>query len=111
VEFSELGEHIDRPYKGYSSGMQGRLSFSVSIFQRPDILLLDEVFATGDASFVEKSRQMMLSQLDTTPITIFVSHTSDLVRKICNRCIWMHQGVVREDGDPATVLRNYESFA
>lgn len=111
VAFTELGEHIDRPLKGYSSGMQARLCFAVSIFQHPDILLLDEAFATGDAAFVSKSRKAMIEKFHSVPIAILVSHDSSTIGKFCNRCIWIHEGKVRDEGNPEKILQDYEAFS
>jgi lipopolysaccharide transport system ATP-binding protein len=107
IAFTELGENIDRPMKGYSSGMRARLCFAVSLFQQPDILLLDEVFATGDASFVEKARSSMAHKFSTVPIALLVTHSIDLISQFCNRCIWMESGRILEDGQPETVIAQY----
>ncbi len=110
IDFIELGENIDRPLKGYSSGMHARLCFAVSIFQNPDILLLDEAFATGDAGFVNKSRKMMIDKFHSVPISVLVSHDSMLIEKLCNRCIWIHEGQIRDDGNPTNIIRDYEAL-
>lgn len=111
IAFSELGEHIDRPLKGYSSGMQARLSFAISAFQEPDILLLDEVFAAGDAAFLEKSRKVMAEKFNTVPIVVLVSHSASIISQFCNRCIWLKDGVVVADGAPKTILGEYDRHA
>lgn len=108
IDFSELRDHIDRPVKGYSSGMRARLSFAVSAFQHPDILLLDEVFAAGDSTFLEKSRKVMKEKFESVPIVILVSHSGLIVKQFCNRCIWMHGGTVRGEGTPEDMLAQYE---
>lgn len=110
IDFIELGENIDRPLKGYSSGMHARLCFAVSIFQHPDILLLDEAFATGDVGFVNKSRKMMFDKFHSVPISVLVSHDSMLIEKLCTRCIWMYEGQIRDDGNPKTIIRDYEAL-
>lgn len=107
IEFSELSEKIDNPLKNFSSGMVARLAFSCSIFNDPDILLLDEVFATGDASFVQKSYNFMLKKFKNTAITIMVNHSSKEIEKICNRCILMKDGCIIEDGKTDEVLSKY----
>ncbi len=109
IEFSELGDKIDLPVKTYSSGMVARLAFSTCVFQSPDILLLDEVFATGDGQFVEKSMQLMQNKVHNTPISIMVSHQESIIREHCNRCILMKNGSVVHDGAPEEILSIYNS--
>ncbi len=108
IAFSELGAKIDLPLKTYSSGMQSRLAFSSAIFQHPEILLLDEVLAAGDAGFSEKSTKLLLSKIDQAQITIIVSHSLDQVKKICNRFILLSQGRIINDGAANDVIRQYE---
>lgn len=109
IDFSELGEKIDLPVKTYSSGMLSRLSFSTSIFQNADILLLDEVFAAGDGKFISKSLEFMKNKINTVPITILVSHQEDIIRKHCNRCILIKDGRVVQDGPTDEILAIYNS--
>lgn len=109
IDFSELGDKIDLPVKTYSSGMLARLSFSTSIFQHTDILLLDEVFAAGDGSFINKSLEFMQNKINSTPISIMVSHQEDIIRKYCNRCVLIKNGYVVEDGLPDKILSIYNS--
>lgn len=108
IEFSELGEHIDLPMKNYSSGMISRLAFSVSIFQMPDILLLDEVFAAGDVGFVTKSKKLMLEKFTNVPISILVNHSSQEILELCNKVYWMENGAVKMVGKPEEVVSAYE---
>ncbi len=107
IDFSELGEKIDVPLKSYSSGMMARLAFSSAIFQHPDILLLDEVFAAGDAGFTHKSAQEIRRQVDNSAITIFVSHSVDEMMSVCNRFILMHQGQIINEGTGAEIMKQY----
>jgi lipopolysaccharide transport system ATP-binding protein len=109
IDFSELGEKIDQPLKNYSSGMLSRLAFSICIFQDPDILLLDEVFAAGDGKFIEKSLKLMKDKINTVPITILVSHQEDIIRKHCNRCILVKNGRIIDDGEPDRIISIYNS--
>lgn len=108
IEFSELGDKIDLPLKAYSSGMRARLAFSSAIFQDPDILLLDEVLATGDGGFIEKSLSAIKSTIDRAAITIMVSHHHKEMTDICNRYILMHQGRIINEGSADEILRQYE---
>lgn len=107
IEFSELKDFINMPVKHYSSGMFMRLGFSVAVFTNPDILLVDEVLAVGDAHFQRKclDRINYLQQQGVT--IILVSHNLGIVRKVCNRAIWMEKGHIIADGPTDTVARQY----
>lgn len=109
IEFSELGEKIDLPLKSYSSGMRGRLSFSLAIFQSPEILILDEAFAAGDASFKLKAKKLMIEKFSSVPISIMVTHAPKMLREICNRCIWMEGGKIIREGTPDELIPEYYS--
>lgn len=99
IDFSELGDKIDLPIKTYSSGMLARLAFSATIFQKPEILLLDEVFSVGDHRFVEKSLQYMKNKIQSTPITIMVSHNESEIKDNCNRAVLLKSGKIVFDGN------------
>ncbi|MFY9589237.1 ABC transporter ATP-binding protein [Rickettsia endosymbiont of Halotydeus destructor] len=105
IEFSGLGSKIDLLIKNYSSGMLSRLAFSVSIFQNPQILLLDEVFAAGDKYFIEKSLKLMKNKFKNTPISIIVSHEEDIIKDNCNRCILLQEGSIVADGSPNEIFK------
>lgn len=107
IEFSELGDKIDLPLKTYSSGMVARLAFSSAIFQDPDILLLDEIFATGDAGFVEKARALLRQKVDNVAITIMVTHASNEFTDLCNRFVLMDGGHVLAEGSRDEILQRY----
>lgn len=111
IDFAELGEKIDLPLKTYSTGMASRLAFASAIFQQPDILLLDEIFAAGDASFVEKSTTYMKKKWEEAAISIIVSHGTGDMEKLCNRCIIMERGRLIADGAPATIIAEYQRMA
>jgi lipopolysaccharide transport system ATP-binding protein len=108
IEFSELGDKIYLPLKTYSSGMISRLAFSSAVFQDPDIMLLDEVLAAGDAGFVKKSRNFLRKKLDTASIAIIVSHATDDIQEICNRFILMDQGSIIMEGSAKEVESKYK---
>lgn len=110
IEFSELGEKIDWPLKTYSSGMLSRLAFSISIMQDPEILLLDEVFAAGDQHFLNKALVRMKDKFFASPISILVSHQHELIREICNRCVYLENGRIIDDGKPDVILAKYEAI-
>lgn len=107
IDFSELGEKIDLPLKTYSSGMSARLAFASAIFQDPDILLLDEIFATGDAGFVEKSNAILRKKVDNVSIAIMVNHASNEFTNLCNRYILIHQGRIVNEGSRKEILTQY----
>ena len=109
IEFSELGDRIDLPLKGYSSGMVSRLAFSISMLQRPDILLLDEVFAVGDSHFVEKAKKVMKENLVNTPVAILVSHSEAMIKEMCNRAILLKDGKIIADGTPDEIYKIYNN--
>ncbi len=99
MEFSGIGEFIDDPLRTYSSGMVMRLAFSVAIQCEPEILLIDEVLAVGDASFQEKSKDALVSFRRAGKSMLFVSHSAAAVREMCDRALWMDHGSVMMDGE------------
>ena len=107
AEFSELGEFLDLPVKYYSSGMYGRLAFSIATMTDPEILLIDEVFATGDAHFVEKSSRRILDLVERSQVVMIVSHNLDQILKLCNRVVVLQKGVIVNDGKPAEMIDYY----
>jgi homopolymeric O-antigen transport system ATP-binding protein len=108
VEYSGIGEFINEPLRTYSSGMVMRLAFSVAIQADPDILIIDEVLAVGDAGFQEKCRQTLDSYLRAGKSLLFVSHSGAHVRELCKRAIWLDHGSVIMDGAAAEVMDAYE---
>jgi len=107
IEFSELEEFIDQPIRTYSSGMLARLGFSVAVHCDPDILLVDEVLAVGDQDFQKKCIEKMLVFKQERKTIVFVSHNSDEILKVCDRAIWIDQGIVYRDGQPDQVINEY----
>jgi ABC-type polysaccharide/polyol phosphate transport system ATPase subunit len=107
VEFSELEDAIDRQVKFYSSGMQMRLGFAVAAFLEPDVLLVDEALAVGDAAFQQKCLERMRSVLAQGTTLVFVSHDFAAVEATCKRGIWLRHGEVEEDGPVREVLGSY----
>lgn len=99
---------MDLPVKYYSSGMYGRLAFSIAVCSEPEILIIDEVFATGDGHFVEKSTKKVEAMIETTSILLVVSHNLEQVRRLCNRVIWLQDGVIVGDGEPGSVISKYQ---
>lgn len=111
VEFSGLHEFIDLPLTAYSSGMKARLHFSVATAVQPEILLIDEALAVGDRGFKRKSERRIHELLEDAGTIFLVSHSEGAIRDICNRVIWIDQGLVKMDGDVDEVLAAYEEFA
>lgn len=107
VEFSELQEFIDAPLKSYSSGMKSRLGFAIATAVKPDVLILDEVLSVGDAAFKEKSEQRILDMIDDGVTVLYVSHSTDRVRNICNKAIILTKGQVVAQGDAKEICDIY----
>jgi homopolymeric O-antigen transport system ATP-binding protein len=112
VEFSGIGRQIDTPIKRYSSGMRLRLGFAVAAHLSPDILLVDEVLAVGDADFQKKCLDAMDGMRTSGRTVLFVSHNMAAVEHLCSRCIWIEAGQVRADSDARSVVSEYmKTFA
>ncbi|MDP9122415.1 MAG: ABC transporter ATP-binding protein [Acidobacteriota bacterium] len=108
VDFSGLGDFVRSPIRNYSSGMLARLGFSIATAWLPDILILDEVLAVGDASFTHKCEARLKSFHDAGTTVLMVSHNAHAIRHNCTRSIWLDGGRLRADGSTADVLRQYE---
>lgn len=109
IAFAELEEFIDTPVKYYSTGMYLRLAFSLATAIHPDILILDEMFAGGDAGFVTKASARLKSVIEHSDIMVLVSHELELLEKFCDRVIWMDHGSIKMDGDTQLVLQEYKN--
>ncbi|GAB3174559.1 ABC transporter ATP-binding protein [Myceligenerans halotolerans] len=110
VEFADIGEFVNLPMKTYSSGMGARLRFAISSAARPDILMVDEALATGDAAFRERSRAR-IEEIRRDAGTVFlVSHSIATVEAMCTRVIWLHQGKIVMDGSTDEVASAYKKF-
>ncbi len=107
VEFSELGAFIETPIRNYSSGMLARLAFSVATMVQPEILIVDEILAVGDAAFQEKSKKRMLELMGGGTTVLFVSHSLEQVREMCGRVVWLEQGKVKMLGKVNDVCNVY----
>ena len=107
IDFSELEEFIDNPVRTYSSGMYMRLAFSVAINVDADILLIDEILAVGDQHFQDKCFKKLEDLRDSNKTIVIVTHSLDSVKKLCNRAIWIKDGIVEEDGDTKMVIEKY----
>lgn len=109
IEFSELGEYIDKPLNTYSSGMRARLGFSVACQADPDILLIDEAFSVGDASFRKKSKGIIEERMQTDRSFVLVSHSESMLREYCARCVWLDAGRVVMVAETEKVLAAYSA--
>ena len=109
VAFSEVEKFLDTPVKRYSSGMYMRLAFAVAAHLEPEILLVDEVLAVGDAAFQKKCLSKMEDIGGTGRTVLFVSHNISAVTRICSRAIWLHKGQIGQDGPSAKVASAYLS--
>ena len=104
IDYAELGEFIDAPLRTYSSGMRARLGFAIATSVEPDILLLDEVLATGDANFRAKSKTRVIEIVAAAKAVVLVTHDMNWVTEYCNRAILIEKGVVVAEGEPADVV-------
>lgn len=109
VAFSEIGQFIDLPLRNYSSGMIARLGFSVATVVEPEILIVDEVLAVGDAAFQEKSKKRMMELMGGGTTVLFVSHSLSHIREMCDHVVWLDHGKVKMFGDAKTVCDAYEA--
>ncbi|MEO8276735.1 MAG: ABC transporter ATP-binding protein [Thermoanaerobaculia bacterium] len=108
IEFSELGDFIDSPIRAYSSGMLSRLGFSIATAWTPDLLILDEVFAAGDAGFTRKCEKTIESFRAAGVTILLVSHSATIVLETCSRALWLDHGHLVGDGSAAEVVPAYE---
>lgn len=111
IDFAELKEFEDRPFKQLSSGMKSRLAFAIASLVRPDILILDEVLAVGDGAFRKKSEAKMKDIIHGGATTILVSHSIGQVREMCSKVLWLHKGRQIEFGDDVQgICDRYQDF-
>lgn len=107
VAFSEIEKFLDTPVKRYSSGMYVRLAFAVAAHLEPEILIIDEVLAVGDTAFQKKCLGKMGEVAKGGRTVLFVSHNMTAVKSLCNKCIWMEQGTVKDNGETSRVIDSY----
>ncbi len=107
VEFSEVDKFIDTPVKRYSSGMNVRLAFAVAAHLEPEILLVDEVLAVGDAGFQKKCLGKMKNVANEGRTVLFVSHNMGAVRQLCTKCLWLDRGRIKNCGPTSSVIEEY----
>lgn len=110
IEFSELGDFIDRPVRTYSSGMYSKLSFAVTAILETDIMLVDEVLSVGDEHFRKKSYAKMEELMLSNRTVLIVSHATDTLKKFCDNILWINDGKFIKLGETEEVLQEYEDF-
>lgn len=109
IEFAELGDFIDLPLRTYSSGMATRLGFAVATAIRPEILLIDEVFGAGDREFQNKARARVAALMETAGTLMLASHSVGIIKRFCDKALWLDHGRAREYGNIDEVLEAYEN--
>jgi len=110
LQFSELEEFENKPFRHLSSGMKARLAFAIACLVQPDILILDEVLSVGDGAFRQKSEDKMQEIIKNGATTLFVSHSIYTMRKMCNKVLWLDKGVQKAFGEANEVIDAYEAF-
>ena len=110
IEFAELADFQDRPFKQLSSGMKSRLAFSIASLVQPDILILDEVLSVGDGAFRKKSEAKMREIIQGGATTILVSHSVQQVRELCNKVLWLEKGEQVAFGETGILCDLYQRF-
>jgi len=110
IEFCELGDFLDQPFKTYSLGMQARLMFAAATAIKPDILIVDEVLGAGDAYFVAKSKIRVQKMIDSGCTMLLVSHSMQQVLELCDEAIWLDGGEIRMRGESFAVVKAYEEY-
>lgn len=109
LRFSELGDFFEQPLGNYSAGMKARLGFAVAYQADPEILLIDEVLGVGDAAFQQKSQAAMRERICSNRTVVLVSHNAASIRALCDRAIWLDEGVIKADGPVDQVLARYQA--
>lgn len=110
IDFAELGDYIDQPVRTYSSGMKMRLGFAINVNIEPDVLVVDEALAVGDASFKRKCKDKIKEIISSGTTVLYVSHSADSVREICPRSIYLRKGSVIFDGPTDETLNVYQEY-
>lgn len=108
IDFAELGDYIDQPVRTYSSGMKMRLGFAINVNIEPDVLVVDEALAVGDANFKKKCKNKIKEIINSGTTVLYVSHNAQSVEEICSRSIFLKKGTVIFDGPTTETLKIYE---
>lgn len=107
VEFSELKDFLDVPVKNFSSGMTAKLAFSIATIVDPEILIVDEILSVGDLRFQEKSKNKMMEMIKGGTTVLYVSHSLESIKEICNKVIWLDHGQVVKIGNTKEICDEY----
>lgn len=107
VEFSELKDFLDVPVKNFSSGMTAKLAFSIATIVDPEILIVDEILSVGDLKFQEKSKNKMLEMIKGGTTVLYVSHSLDSIKDLCNKVVWLDHGQIVKMGDTKEICDEY----
>ena len=107
IDFAELQDFLDVPIKNFSSGMQARLGFAIATMVRPDILVVDEILSVGDQHFQEKCINKMKQLKEEGKTMVFVTHSLDSAKELCDRAVWLCNGVLKLDGKTNEVIEKY----
>jgi lipopolysaccharide transport system ATP-binding protein len=110
VDFSELHDFLEMPVKNYSSGMQARLAFAIATVVKPEILIVDEVLSVGDAAFQRKCINRMNEMIKGSATLLFVSHSNDTVKQLCEKAIWLRKGEIVMSGNSVDVCDAYSKY-
>ncbi len=110
IEFAQLGDYIDQPVRTYSSGMKMRLGFAINVNIEPDVLVVDEALAVGDASFKKKCKEKIKEIIEAGTTVLYVSHNASSVKEICPRSIYLRKGAVIYDGNTEDTLKVYNDY-
>ena len=110
VAFSELGDFLDMPIKNYSSGMQARLAFAIATVVKPEILIIDEVLAVGDAAFQRKCKNRINEMIKSSTTLILVSHDNSMVEQVCEKALWLRGGEAVMTGNAKEVCDAYAKY-
>lgn len=109
-EFSELKNFFELPVRTYSSGMRARLGFSTAIITNVDILLIDEVLGVGDTHFKKKAQTYITNKINSDQTIVFVSHNLEQINSLCDRVIWIENGIIKSQGNTQKISQQYEQF-
>ena len=110
VDFAELHDFMDVPVKNFSSGMTSRLAFSIATIGNPDILIVDEVLAVGDSKFQQKCIDRIQDMMNHKTTVLFVSHSIDQVKLVCNKVVWLEHGKLKAYGDTMEICEQYDAL-
>lgn len=108
IRFSEIEEFIHTKARYYSTGMLARLGFSVAIHVKPEILIVDEVLSAGDIGFQKKAEEKIKRKMENTKVVLIVSHNNEMIRRLCNQCLWLENGQIKRMGEPRSIIEEYK---